>query len=135
MNEEQEKYATEPRELEGKDARLLEIAETAVEYSNGRLRIAFQEKNDTEEFVRDAQRFLKFDGKRLGLDIGLYCYKASLGSWDAVLADFMLGVIYPLKDELPESYQKAAEELHKFGQDVCPEERLDEWDEAIEPLL
>jgi len=62
----------EPMPLEGMRAALLGVAENAIAASDGRLRIAFNEEDQTEEFREEAQRFIKLDGKRLGRDIELY---------------------------------------------------------------
>ncbi len=117
----------EPIKLEGKRAELLRIAEIAVQYSGGRLRLAFNEEDDTEKFVGDAARFLKFDGNRLGRDIELYGFMGDISGWQQPLAMFFEEVLLPFKSLLSESYDKAGEALRTLGESVYPENILQQW--------
>ena len=75
--------------LEGKRALLLGVAEAAVGASGGRLRIALHEEDQSEDFQPEAQRFLKFDDKRLGRDIELYGFLGDqLMGWQELLPTF-----------------------------------------------
>lgn len=118
----------DPIKLEGKRAELLKIAEIAVQHSGGRLRLAFNEEDDSEEFVGGAARFLKLDGKRFGRDIELYGFMGDdIAGWQQTLAMFFEEIIFPLKSVLPESYAKAGEALRTFGESVYPKRILQQW--------
>lgn len=118
----------EPIKLEGKRAELLKIAEIAVQHSGGRLRLAFNEEDDSEEFVGGAARFLKLDGKRIGRDIELYGFMGDdIAGWQQTLAMFLEEILLPLKSVLPESYAKAGEALRTLGESVYPENILQQW--------
>ncbi len=114
--------------LEGKLAELFRIIEIAVQYSGGRLRLAFNEEDDSEEFVGAAARFLKLDGKRLGRDIELYGFMGdAIANWQQALAMFFEEIILPIKSVLPESYAKSGEELRLFGESVYPDTIIQRW--------
>ena len=118
----------EPAKLEGKRAEVLKIAEIAVQHSGGRLRLVFNEEDESEEFVGGAARFLKLDGKRLGRDIELYGFMGDdIVGWQQTLAMFLEEIIFPLKSELAESYAKAGEALRTLGESVYPENILQQW--------
>lgn len=118
----------EPIKLEGKRAELLKITEIAVQHSSGRLRLAFNEEDESEEFVGGAARFLKLDGKRLGRDIELYGFMGDdIAGWQQTFAMFLEEILLPLKSVLPESYAKAGEALHTLGESVYPENILQQW--------
>jgi hypothetical protein len=122
---------SEPIKLKGKTAELLKIAETAVRHSGGRLRLARNEEDDSEEYAGGAQRFLKLDGKRLGRDIEQYGFIGKVTGWEQTLAMFLEEVILPLSAMVPESYTKASEELLKLGETVYTGETLADWKELF----
>lgn len=118
----------EPIRLEGKRAELLKVAEIAVQHSGGRLRTAFNEEDDSEEFVGGSARFLKLDGKRLGRDIELYGFMGDkIQGWQQTLATFLGEILIPIKGGLPDSYSKAGEALRTLGESVYPEKMLQQW--------
>ena len=122
----------EPSKLEGRRAELLKIAEIAVEFSQGKLRIAYNEDDETDEFTGSAARFLKLDGKRLGRDIELYGFMGDGPTgWKATLAMFLEEVILPLKKNVLQSYVAAGEELRILGKSVYPEDLLGEWNKLF----
>ncbi len=116
------------KELVGNGANLLRIAELAVERSDGRLRIVYNEEAETEEFDDSAQRFLKLDDKRLGRDIELYDWMGSdLIGWGQTLPTFLSEVLGQFAEDLPESYAIASEELKKLGETIYKGKLLDKW--------
>ena len=118
----------EPAKLEGKRAELLKVAEIAVQHSGGRLRLAFNEEDETDEFVGNAARFFKFDEKRLGRDIELYGFMGDdLIGWEEVLFMFLMETIFPIKNELPDSYNKASEALRTLGESVYSADIIQKW--------
>lgn len=118
----------EPVKLEGKRAELLKIAEIAVQHSSGRLRLAFNEEDESEEFVGSAARFLKLDGKRLGRDIELYGFMGdAIAGWQETLAMFLEEILFPIKSKLPKSYAMAGEMLRTLGESVYPKKIIQKW--------
>ncbi|MEK7520051.1 MAG: hypothetical protein AAB581_02305 [Patescibacteria group bacterium] len=118
----------DPIKLTGKQAELLKITEVAVQHSGGRLRLAFNEEDESEEFIGSAARFLKLDGKRLSRDIELYGFMGDdIAGWQQTLAMFLEEVLFPIKSELPESYAKAGEALRTMGESVYPKNILKQW--------
>lgn len=118
----------EPIKLDGRRAELLKIAELAVQHSDGRLRLAYNEKDESDEFTRGAGRFLKLDGKRIGRDIEQYGFFGdSVAGWGEALVMFLEEVLLPFKNGLPKSYTKAAEALRTLGESVYPEDMLQQW--------
>ena len=122
----------EPMPLEGMRAALLGVAENAIAASDGRLRIAFNEEDQTEEFREEAQRFIKLDGKRLGRDIELYGFMgADIMGWEALLPTFLEEVLLPIRRDLPDSYLQAAEKLQELGKEIYTPLRQKRWEELL----
>jgi len=115
-----------------KRAKLLEIAEIAVSHSGNRLRLAFNEEDESKRFQAEAKHFLKLDEKRIGRDIELYGFMGDeVVGWQQTLAMFLEEVVLPLKSALPESYAKAGEELRILGESVYTESVLPRWRELF----
>ncbi len=122
------------KELEGKGAELLKIAESAVEASEGRLRIAAHEEDESEAINYTGGRFLKLDGKRLGRDIELYAFMGEMsegGGWNAILPMFLEEVLLEFQRELPESYALSSERLQALGRSVYKGRQLQKWNELL----
>jgi len=115
-----------------KRARLHEIAEIAVQNSGKRLHLAFNVADDSNKRSQDAAHFLKLDGVRIGRDIETYGFMGDLVvGWEQTLPMFLGEVIFPLKNVLPESYNKAGEALRALGETVYQESELQEWRELF----
>lgn len=117
------------KELKGKGAELLCMAEAAAEASEGRLRLVHHEQDDSEDIAYGAARFLKFDGRRLGRDIELYEFMGEgPAGWESTLPMVLEEVVFLLQNELPISYGKASQELKTIGEEVYKGEVLDAWE-------
>lgn len=122
----------EPIKLEGALAELLKVVEIAVQHSDGRLRLAFNEEDETEQFLASAQRFLKLDGKRIGRDLELYGFMGdNVIGWQQTLVIFLEEILLPLKGELPKSYTKASRALCTLGELIYPENVLQLWRDLL----
>ena len=108
----------------------LQIAKTIAEFSNGKIRIAFNEGDDSTESENEAAHFLKLNGKRLGRDVELYGFMASL-SPEQALPDFF-GLLFFIKEECPESYKKASVQLKELGSKVYEGDILNEWNRLFD---
>lgn len=110
--------------------KVMEIAQIAVEYSNGRIVMVFNEHDESKEINPEAAHFLKLDGKRFGQDIETYGFLADEMGWDKTLVTFLGEIIIPLKEAgLLKSYQNAARKLQRLGHDVFPKELLYKWND------
>ena len=103
----------------------LQIAKTIAELSGGKIRIAFNEKDDSTAEDKEAAHFLKLNDKREGRDIELYGLMAKI-SPEQALPDF-LGLLLSFKKECPESYEKASVQLKELGSRVYTGDILNDW--------
>jgi hypothetical protein len=118
----------EPVKLESNEAELFKIVEIAVQYSGGRLRLAFNEEDNSKQFVDGAAHFLKLDEKRIGRDIELYGFMGdSIAGWQHTLAIFLEEILFPFKSKLPKSYAEAGKALRTLGESVYPKNILQQW--------
>lgn len=97
---------------------LREIANLAAQCSGGRLRLAQNEEDESEKTSLNASHFLKLDEKRLGKDIEMYIFLGHRDSWHEALNQFIIDIILPLAEILPESYKKATEGVNKLRECV-----------------
>lgn len=108
----------------------LQIAKIIAENSNGKIRIAFNEQDESTEKDEGAAHFLKLNEKRLGRDMELYGFRAKV-SPESAPADF-LELVFALKEECPQSYQKASIALKELGVKVYTGDVLDEWNKLFD---
>jgi|WetSurMetagenome_2_1015567.scaffolds.fasta_scaffold54768_3 hypothetical protein len=127
-----EATALKLKEMTGIGAELLQMAEAAVAISDGRLRLVHNQEDNSEKLEREAARFLKLDGHRLGRDIELYDFmgRGPVG-WEGTLPMILEEVILPLRKELPKSYETASEKLKKMGEPVYKGDILNSWNELF----
>lgn len=110
---------------------LMQIAKNIAESSGGRIRLAFQEDDDSNSHVPDAAHFLKLDEKRIGRDLELYGFMSEIQGEQTTLAMFVEEVILPVK-AVSESYKVAVDAMKTLGRRVYPAEMIDEWDAIFE---
>lgn len=123
-----------PEKLKGNGAKLLRIAELAAQASEGRLRIATHEEDDSTTTTPNSGIFLKLDGKRLGRDFEIYALMGKVGEalseangWRDVLVMFLNEVLIPVRKKLPGSYAVAGKRLQTLGASVYKGELLQDW--------
>lgn len=77
--------------------RLIEIAKAAAENSGGKLRLAYNEEDETTDKTSEAGHFFKFEEKRLHgtRDIEMYGFMCEIAGNDFALAEFAqsMGII------------------------------------------
>ncbi len=100
---------------------LLEIARKIADSSGGRIRLAYQEGSE------DTGHFLKFDERRFGRDIELYAMLGEIQGWPATLVEFLMEVVQPLKERVPDSYAAVKTELLDLGLEILPENLHEKW--------
>ncbi len=107
---------------------LMRIADIAVQNSGGRLRLTYNEEDESRKSVRHKQHFLKLDEKRIGRNLQVYVFLGDeVIGWQQLLGEFLKEVLLPIKSELPKSYAKASEALRVFGESVYSEHLLWQW--------
>lgn len=96
---------------------LLQIARNIAESSGGRILL-----------TKDNQgSYLQLDCNRVGRDIEVYGFMASVQGEQPTLADFAMEVVLPIKC-VPASYASAVDGLKALGQKVYPAELQAEWE-------
>ncbi len=110
--------------------KFMQIAANIAEVSGGRIRLAFNEDDDTTELQPEAAHFLKLDGKRIGRDIEVYGFMARVSGNETALADFC-EVILAVKS-VPESYRVGVAAMKTLGREVYPPELIEQWDAIFE---
>jgi hypothetical protein len=122
-----------PRHLEFAE-KLMAMATTLANDPSSRLRVAFQEEDESEAKAVDANRFLKLDGRRVGRDIKTYAFMAKLGNWETTLCDVFAEIFMPLQTEGLASYPEALKMLQELGHEVYEPEKHAEWDQLTRPM-
>jgi len=123
--------ATATPKLNGNAAEFLRIAKIAAKYSDGRLRLAYNEEANCTAFNENAGRFLKLDGRRLEQDLECYWMYADSNNWPTALAIFYKEVIVPIKKNLPKSYAAVWEKLLRLAEKIYPEKFWPKWRELL----
>jgi len=103
-----------------------QLAKIIAAFSGGKIRIAFQEEDDSTEKNIEAANFLKLNEERLARDIQVYGLMAKISPEDA-LPSFLGEVLIPIKIECPESYEKAAVQLKEMGLRVYADDIINDW--------
>jgi len=112
------------------DQKNIRVLFEALAVAEPRLKVVESEMSDSPEPDRDAETFLKLDGKRWGRDIELYVSMIEFIGPLGVAASLLEEVIMPLKESSPEAYIKGIEMLREF--DVGEEPA--EWRETLDSL-
>lgn len=102
-------------------------AEIAVQHSGGRLRIAHNEEDISKGADKEAAHFLKLDGRRLGRDVELYAWMMELQGDAATLADYIMEVLIPVEQAIPEAGRHMAVFLKAEGRAFVPPEHVEAW--------
>jgi hypothetical protein len=108
------------------------IAKVMAEKSNGKIRIAHNEKDDSTDKEPEAAHFIKLNEKRISRDIELYRLMISVSEHQA-LADF-IDPILAIKIDCPESFQEAASMLQELGKKVFTDTLLIDWNSLFSEL-
>jgi len=96
---------------------LLLICRLLVCRGEGRLRLAYAEKDETMDFDPEAQEHLKLDGKRLGRDIRVYGFMGRLSAVGegTALGCFAEEILAPLKVARPEAFTATLPAIRKLS--------------------
>ncbi len=107
----------------------LQLAKIIAEASNGKIRIAFNEQNESTIKDEQAAHFLKLNGKRVGRDMEVYGLMAKFSQENA-LVEFLELLVF-VKEECLVSYQKASIALKDLGTKVFKEDLLEDWNKLF----
>lgn len=106
---------------------LMAMAIQIATYSDGRIRLVYEEQDESEDKDAQSAHFLKLDGRRLGRDIELYGMMSQVMCWEETFVMFFEEVILPLREHAPSSYQKTSNLLMEAGLKVYPPELHQQW--------
>lgn len=113
--------------------RLTNIIKEMVASEPSRLTFVFAEADDNNEEEKEADWFLKVDGKRCGRDLKLYSLMCSVGEVENGLVNFLQEV--GLRVNLQTVAGSICLDLvHKWGQELFKSEMLDKWNELCDSL-
>ena len=101
------------------------FAKCLIDSSNGAIRMAFQEEDDTTEVNKEAANFLKNKGNRLGRDLELYAFMGEITSVPMMLTNLLTEIFYPIQKE--KWSKQAADYLKTWGVEVNEGENKGEW--------
>ena len=110
----------------------MQIAEIMVEKSNGKLRIAYQEKSATLGKDAEVGHFLKLNDERIGLDLEEYGHQSINDKLGHGLPNFLV-ILPKLRADCPESYYAGLISLKKIGDKIFRRPILENWDRYFEP--
>jgi len=92
-----------------------DIIKEMINLSDGRLRLASAEKDDSNDPAFGVAHFLKLDGKRIGKDIEVYLFLGQcIAGWHSALDQFTKDMISPISGALPEIPEKINEKIKRI---------------------
>ncbi len=133
MNSPYKELKSEPEEEKKEITRddFHELAKIIAAFSGGKIRIAFKEEDDSTTQNKEAGHFLKLNEKRLARDIPVYGIMAK-ASPEQALPNFLGEVLFPIENECPESFEKAAFQLKEMGLRVYADDFINDWNKLFE---
>ena len=87
----------------------------AMVAKDSKLRIAFNEANDTKAHEPEAQHFLKAHETRLGRDFKLYAFMAKVEGEEDLTVMLLEELVLPLETLAPEAYKAGLSYLREQG--------------------
>jgi len=98
--------------------------------ADSRLRIVKNEEDKSTETQKEAATFLKLDDKRLGRDLELYNFMATLEGERPLTARLLEEIVLPLKRISRLAFRHGIKQLQAFNMG----EKQNEWDELLNSL-
>lgn len=110
---------------------LIEIVKTMAEKSKDKIRLAFNEEDDSEKENKNARHFIKVNGSRLSPDLETYDLRVVINEGQALLE--FTEMIFSIKTDFPESYNAAVVLLKPLGIKVFKDKKIvDSWNNLFE---
>lgn len=107
------------------------IAYAIVEKSDGRIRLAYKEKDKSRFKDAEVKHFLKFDEERIGKDIEFYSINSIVHTVGHALPDFFI-LLLKIKYECPQSYSIGVKMIKEIGDNLFKDEILKNWDNLLQ---
>lgn len=108
------------------------LAECLVKESDGEIRLAFHEADESKTYEGEAAHFLKHNEKRIGRDLELYAFMSEVAGIGDMLTRLLQEVLWKLK-EVVSAYGAAMEYMKLWGLDVFPEKLHKDWESICNP--
>jgi len=105
--------------------KLFDFAQCVIDSSNGAIRMAINEDDDTNKTNKEASNFLKNKGKRLGRDIEIYAFMDKVMGTPMMLTNLLVEIFIPIQKE--EWSRQIADYLKIWGVEVNEGENKREW--------
>ena len=106
------------------------IARAMVRKSDGKIRLAYQEKNKSNFKDKEVGHFLKFNGERIGKDIEFYNAMSIKYTTGHALPDFFL-ILLKIKYDCPSSYSVGVVMIKKIGNSLFKDQLLENWNNLL----
>lgn len=106
---------------------LIQIAMNMVEASNGRLRLAQGEEDESRQLQPEAATFLKLDERRFGRDLELYNFLGTVTGQGHALSYVAEEIVLPLRSVCRESYFVGADAMKVIGRKYLEGAHLVSW--------
>ena len=106
---------------------LLILAGIITGLSEGRVRVAVNEEDDTTQTQVEAAHFLKLDETRLGRDLEVYGFIGRVAGNELALGDFVGEVIIPLRTSIPAVYDSVAPLAEQLGYEFLDAKYHQTW--------
>lgn len=105
--------------------RIFDFAQCLIDSSEGKLAMAFNEQDTTNQTDKEAAHFLKYKGKRLGRDLELYAFMNELVGLPTLIAYLLEEIIFPIKKE--DRSKICSDYLKEWGIEVNKPENRESW--------
>lgn len=105
----------------------MQIAKVIVKNSNGKIRLAFREKDFSNYQDEEARHFLKLDNNRISKDIELYGHMSVNDKLGHGLPTFLL-FLFNIRTDCPNSYIEGCKLLKEIGDNIFEDKILENWD-------
>lgn len=116
--------------------RVMEIAHTIAQHSNGRIVMVFGEHDSLECDSTENAHFLKLDGARIGRDIQEYGILADEYGWQQTLTLFLDEIVVPLeKLGFIKNCKTAVQDLNVLAHEIYPVEQHYNWDKFSKNMI
>jgi hypothetical protein len=110
------------------------LANLLQEKAPQHIRIVLHEKDDSTAVEPEAAHFIKLDGERMGRDLELYNFMATVGGTGLAAALLLEELILPLKSLAPAAFTAGIEFLREQSPTYMPPEKQEEWVDLLNAL-
>ena len=105
--------------------KIFDFAQCVIDTSGGKIIMALNEEDNTNETNKEAAHFLKYNNKRLGRDLELYAFMNEIMGTPMLLVHLLEEIIFPIKKE--NWSQTSSDYLKEWGAEVNKTEKREDW--------